>query len=64
MFLLKTLLIVPIKLNYNSPWSIPPDQIPPNLTQNLTLTQVRIHRGELTRGEFSGYQKIDVYIPT
>ena len=41
------------------PWSVPPrwispDQIPPNLTltETLTLTQVRIHRGELTRGIF------------
>ena len=41
------------------PWSIsppwiPPDKIPPNLnlTQNLSLTQVGIDQGELTRGDF------------
>ena len=34
------------------PSQSPPDQISPNLTltQILTLTQVGIHRGELTRG--------------
>ena len=36
-------------------WSVPPpvnspDQIPPNLTLTLTLTQVGIHRGEIGQG--------------
>ena len=49
----------------NSPWSIhpwwiSPNQIPPNLilTQTLTLTQVGIYWGELTRGNFLEPSKI------
>ena len=52
------------------PWSIfprwiPPDKIPPslNLTQNLTLTQVGIDHGELTRGGFSGHHEFYISNP-
>ena len=41
----------------NSSQWIPPDQIPPNLTQTLTLTQLGIPGGGLTIGDFLDTEK-------